>query len=155
VREYMNPRAYILFLLFIWFALVYVIIAFTDVTAGTFVTAASSADAAAPGPAVATSSMLYLALALALGMTLRFTMIPPFIAKTIFLPLVFGAILAGPAFPLDLSRFFTGDEAARYTQMSWGYILLAYCFFAAMAPIWSLLQPRGELGGYFLYIVMI
>jgi carbon starvation protein len=24
-----------------------------------------------------------------------------------------------------------------------------------MAPVWSLLQPRGELGGYFLYIVML
>lgn len=155
VREYMNPRAYILFLLFIWFALVYVIIAFTDVTAGTFVTAAASADAAAPGPAVATSSILYLVLAVAMGMTLRFTRLSPFVAKTIFLPLVFGAIVAGPLLPLDLSRFFSGDDAMRFTQMSWGYLLLAYCFFAAMAPVWSLLQPRGELGGYFLYIVMI
>jgi carbon starvation protein len=33
--------------------------------------------------------------------------------------------------------------------------LLFYCLGAALAPVWSLLQPRGELGGYFLYLVMI
>src|SRR5687767_13874868 len=37
VREHMNPRAYILFLSFIWLALVYIIVAFTDVTAQAFV----------------------------------------------------------------------------------------------------------------------
>src|SRR5688572_31633691 len=36
VREHMSRTAYITFLLFVWISLVYVIIAFTDVTAGTF-----------------------------------------------------------------------------------------------------------------------
>lgn len=159
VRKYMNPRAYILFLVFIWFALVYVIIAFTDVTAETFVAGAAVTDGTAPGPAVATSSMLYLGLAVAMGFALRFTKLGPVKAKLIFLPLVFAAILIGPYIPLDLSGLFssaeTPAEAIRSTQQFWGYLLLAYCFFAALAPVWSLLQPRGELGGYFLYIVMI
>lgn len=150
VREYMNPRAYVLFLVFIWFALVYVIIAFTDVTAGTFVAKASSAGADAPGPAVATSSALYLMLAVAMGFVLRRTRIGSLKAKLIFLPLVFLAILVGPYIPIDINRLFPNLNG----QEVWGYVLLGYCFLAAISPVWALLQPRGELGGYFLYIVM-
>ncbi|MCX7716903.1 MAG: hypothetical protein N2111_00670 [Candidatus Sumerlaeaceae bacterium] len=150
VRQYMNPRAYVLFLIFVWFALVYVIVAFTDVTAGTFVAEASREGGTASGPGVASSSSLYLLLAVAMGLVLRFTNLGPVKAKAIFLPLVFVAIWAGPHLPLDL-RPFVGDRA----QQVWGYILLGYCFLAALAPVWILLQPRGELGGYFLYIVMI
>lgn len=153
VRAYMTPRAHTLFLIFIWCALIYVIVAFTDVTAGTFVQAANSADGEAPGPAVATSSALYLGLAFAMGLALRFTRLGPIQAKMIFLPLVIVAIVAGPWIPLDLSRLMPGAEPQRVQQV-WGYILLGYCFVAAMVPVWLLLQPRGELGGYFLYIVM-
>lgn len=149
VREYMNPRAHVLFLVFVWMALIYVIIAFTDVTASTFVAKASVAGGDAPGPAVATSSVIYLVLALAMGVCLRVLGMNPWVAKLIFLPLVFGAIVAGPMMPLDIAPLAGGNA-----QMAWGYVLLAYCLFAAVAPVWLLLQPRGELGGYFLYIVM-
>lgn len=151
VRRYMNRRSYLLFLGFIWISLIYVIIAFADVTAGTFVQKASTADAAAPGPAVATSSLLYLVLALVMGLCMRLFKLSEGRAQLIFLPLVIGAILAGPALPLDLGAL-TG--AAR-PQLVWDWILLGYCFFAAMAPLWLLMQPRGALGGYFLYVVII
>lgn len=151
VRKYMNPRAYVLFLIFIWFALIYVIIAFTDVTAATFVQTSASGEGEAPGPAVATSSLLYLFLAVAMGLCLRFTGIGPVKAKLIFLPLVVLAIVAGPYIPLELG----GVGELLTAQQVWGYLLLAYCFVAALSPVWMLLQPRGELGGYFLYIVMI
>jgi len=150
VREYMNPRAHLLFLVFIWFALVYVIIAFTDVTAGTFVAPPSDSGADAPGPAVATSSALYLGLAVLMGLALRHTSLGPVRAKLIFLPLVFVAIVVGPYLPIDLGALLPGANL----QVVWGYLLLAYCFAAALSPVWALLQPRGELGGYFLYIVM-
>jgi carbon starvation protein len=32
--------------------------------------------------------------------------------------------------------------------------LLVYCLIASVAPMWLLLQPRGHLGGYFLYIAL-
>jgi carbon starvation protein len=153
VRAYMNPRAHVLFLIFIWCALVYVIVAFTDVTAGTFVQAGNAKSAEAPGPAVATSSTLYLLLAFAMGLALRFTGLGPVQAKMIFLPLVAVAIVAGPWLPMDLGRLMPGADTQQVQQV-WGYILLGYCFVAAMVPVWLLLQPRGELGGYFLYIVM-
>lgn len=151
VRRYMNRRSYLLFLAFIWVSLVYVIIAFADVTAGTFVQKATAAGTDAPGPAVATSSILYLLLSLAMGLTVRYTRLGEGRAKLIFLPLVVGAILLGPSLPFDLGTL-TG--VAR-PQMLWDLVLLGYCFFAALAPVWLLLQPRGALGGYFLYVIMI
>jgi carbon starvation protein len=151
VRRYMNRRSYLLFLAFIWISLVYVIIAFADVTAGTFVQKASTADAAAPGPAVATSSILYLILSVVMGLCMRKFGLGEGKAQLIFLPLVVVAILAGPYLPFDLGAL-TG---ASRPQVLWDHVLLGYCFFAALSPVWLLMQPRGALGGYFLYVIVI
>ncbi len=151
VRRYMNRRSYRLFLAFIWISLIYVIIAFADVTAGTFVQQASAAGGEAPGPAVATSSLLYLGLALVMGFTMRRWKLGEGKAQLIFLPLVLVAILVGPKLPFDLGAL-TGFARP---QLLWDWLLLGYCFFAAMAPMWLLMQPRGALGGYFLYVVTI
>ena len=151
VRRYMNRRSYLLFLAFIWISLVYVIIAFTDVTAGTFVQKASTADAAAPGPAVATSSILYLGLAIVMGACMRKWKLGEHKAQAIFLPLVVLAIVAGPMLPLDIAAL-TGTTRPQFV---WDHILLVYCFFAALSPMWLLMQPRGALGGYFLYVIVV
>ena len=151
VRRYMNRRSYLLFLAFIWISLVYVIIAFADVTAGTFVQKASTADAAAPGPAVATSSLVYLGLAIVMGVCMRRFKLTEGRAQLIFLPLVIGAIVLGPLLPLDLGAL-TGSARP---QLLWDHVLLIYCFFAALSPLWLLMQPRGALGGYFLYVIVV
>ena len=39
-------------------------------------------------------------------------------------------------------------------QKIWGVLLLGYCLVAAMVPMWLLLQPRGHLGGCFLYVAL-
>ena len=151
MKRYMNRRSYLLFLSFIWISLVYVIIAFTDVTAGAFVQKGSTADAVAAGPAVATSSILYLGLAIVMGACMRKFKLGEGKAQLIFLPLVVGAIIVGPMLPFDLGAI-TG--AAR-PQVMWDHLLLIYCFFAALSPMWLLMQPRGALGGYFLYVIVI
>ena len=151
VRRYMNRRSYVLFLAFIWISLVYVIITFADVTAGTFVQKASVADAAAPGPAVATSSILYLGLAIVMGLCMRRFGLGEGKAQLIFLPLVLVAIVAGPYLPFDLGAV-TGSARP---QLLWDYLLLGYCFLAALSPVWLLMQPRGALGGYFLYVIVV
>jgi len=33
-------------------------------------------------------------------------------------------------------------------------LLLVYCLVAGVVPVWMLLQPRGHLGGYFLYVAL-
>src|SRR5687767_14715601 len=151
VRRYMNRRSYLLFLAFIWISLVYVIIAFADVTAGTFVQKASVAGGDAPGPAVATSSLLYLGLAIVMGLCMRKFKLGEGKAQLIFLPLVVLAIVAGPMLPIDIAAI-TGSERP---QLLWDHLLLIYCFFAALSPMWLLMQPRGALGGYFLYVIVI
>jgi carbon starvation protein len=138
IRENMSKRAYILFLLFLWFSIIYVVTAFTDITASTF------ADEKT-GAAVASSSMLYLMLALGMGITLRRFKLPLLLSSLIFLPLVFLCIHLGALYPLRLSPILGLD-----IRTTWDILLLIYCFFASVIPVWLLLQPRGYLGGFFL-----
>jgi carbon starvation protein len=152
VRQHMNGRCHLLFLSFVWITLVYVIVAFADVTAGAFTQAASSADGAALGPAVATSSLLYLGLALAMGWLMRKRGWGEGKAQVVFLPLVLVAIAAGPLLPLDLAPWLPSGMSA---TTAWNITLLGYCFVAALLPLWLLMQPRGALGGYFLYIITL
>ena len=138
IREHVNRRAYLLFLLFLWFSLMYIITVFTDMTAGAFVDAGS-------GGGVAASSMLYLLLALVMGATLRFVKLPLAASTLIFLPLVLVCIYVGPLMPLRLEGVGGLSERA-----VWDILLLGYCGVAALIPVWLLLQPRGYLGGFFL-----
>lgn len=138
IRAHMSRRAYMLFLLFLWFSIVYIIIAFTDITAATFTDRLR-------GPAVASSSMQYLGLALVMGVVLKTTRLPLGIATALFLPLVFVCIWLGRHMPLAIP-FIAGIDA----RTAWDIVLLAYCFIAAVIPVWLLLQPRGYLGGFFL-----
>jgi carbon starvation protein len=130
---------------FIWIALVYVIVAFTDITAASFVVGSEELRGAAtdfhPGGAVAAASLLYLALSVALGLVQRWLRPPIWLATVIFVPAVFGAAWAGTR----LSTLLLLD------RRSWGLLILAYCAVASITPVWALLQPRGYLGGFVLY----
>jgi carbon starvation protein len=168
VREHMSRRAYLLFLSFVWIALVYIIVAFTDVTARTFApptppspeveaTAAQVAAHAAAiekvsdGAAAASSSMMYLLLAVAMGLVLRYTKLSLTWTTLIFLPLVLVSIWAGPKLPLAIPQLLWYDGSAAKT---WDILLLVYCGVASVVPVWALLQPRGFLGGYFLSVTV-
>src|SRR5262245_35990284 len=76
VKQELGPRAGLALLLFIWIALVYVIVAFTDVTSQTF--AAGDPEFRGmhfdfnQGGAVAIASLLYLGLSVVMGLTERF-----------------------------------------------------------------------------------
>jgi carbon starvation protein len=37
---------------------------------------------------------------------------------------------------------------------TWSVLILLYCFVASMTPVWALLQPRGYLGGFILYLAL-
>ena len=153
VRDHMSRRAYVLFLAFVWIALVYIIVAFTDITAQSFVGRQVLENGeGVSGGGIATSSLLYLALPLAMGLCLRFARMPLWLATTIFLPLVGVAIWGGQKIPLDLAAILGTSDAT--VQKIWGVLLLGYCLVAAMVPMWLLLQPRGHLGGCFLYVAL-
>jgi carbon starvation protein len=138
VKQYVGRRGHILFLVFVWVSLLYVITAFTDLTSASFVDPEL-------GGAVASSSFLYLLIGLAMGVALvRFKMSVGW-ATAIFLPLVLVSIWLGQYAPLTFPAF-VGEP-----QKAWNVVLILYCFAASLAPVWALLQPRGYLGGYFLY----
>ena len=152
VREHMSRRAYLLFLSFVWIALVYIIVAFTDITASTFAPGPSAGtDAVETGAAVASSSMMYLALAVVMGLVLRYTRLPLSWATVIFMPLVLVSIWAGQYLPLEIPQWlWVGASGAKSAAKTWDILLLVYCGVASVVPVWALLQPRGYLGGYFL-----
>ncbi len=142
VHTLFGRRGYLCFLLFVWLSLIYVITAFTDLTSSSFVDPEL-------GGGVATSSMLYLFLGLAMGLCLRYLKMSVGIATLIFLPLVGIGIWYGRLIPLWMPALGTISPA-----QLWNVLLLFYCFFASIIPVWLLLQPRGYLGGYFLYATL-
>ena len=178
VRIYISRRAYLLFLAFVWLALVYIVVAFTDITATMFVgaldlesgkTYGSIADAQADPNAkmlvqaggVATSSLLYLMLPVVMGLIVRSGKLSMEKATWVFLPLVGLAIWIGKLIPFNLDQILqnmipalSSKDAAIYAVRSWDVFLLLYCAVASIAPMWLLLQPRGQLGGYFLYAAL-
>jgi carbon starvation protein len=129
---------------FIWIALVYVIVAFTDITAGTFVSgdeALAGETAFNPGGAVAMAATLYLLLSIVLGLVERFLRPPLWLSTAIFVPATFAVAYIGTLY----SNVFT------IGHQTWGLIILLYCVAASVVPVWALLQPRGYLGGFVLY----
>jgi len=153
VRDHMSRRSYLLFLAFVWIALVYIIVAFTDITASSFIGRQVLENGeTVSGGGIATSSLLYLVLPIIMGLCMRHAKMPLWLATAIFLPLVGLAIWIGQFFPFDLGQTLGTSDAT--AQKIWGVLLLAYCLVAAMVPMWMLLQPRGHLGGCFLYAAL-
>ena len=155
VRDHMSARAYMLFLAFVWLSLVYIIVAFTDVTASAFlgmVELEGGEKTEILGGGIATSSLLYLCLPIIMGLLLRYTRLTLGWATLIFVPLVGVSIWVGQKFPFDIQQIF--DLSPAGARAAWNVALLAYCFVASVIPMWLLLQPRGHLGGYFLYLAL-
>ena len=142
VREHLGTPAQRLFMGFVWLSLIYVIIAFTDLTGSSFVEPTY-------GGGVATSSALYLLAAMVMGMCLSRWRMPLRLATLIFLPIVGFIIWYGQSIPLLLPSTWALPPHAL-----WNLLILGYCVLASIAPLWLLLQPRGYLGGFFLYVTL-
>lgn len=148
VRTHLGPTAGVAMLAFIWLALVYVIVAFTDATAATFVSGDAELEGLSfrfnPGGAVAAASLLYLGLAVLMGLVERFLKPPLWLQTLVFVPATLGAVWLGTR----LSTVLIADAR------TWAIIILAYCLVASLTPVWLLLQPRGYLGGFVLYAAL-
>ncbi|MEW6201614.1 MAG: carbon starvation CstA family protein [bacterium] len=163
VREYMSRRAFIIFLIFIWVTLVYIIVVFTDITASSFVGMVKLDNGEeVKGGAIAASSLIYLGLPIVMGLLMRYAKLSLFAATVIFLPLVGVAIWCGKFIPFSLDdivlRLGLASDPSQAVSVAikmWDVMLLVYCYIASLVPMWLLLQPRGYLGGFFLYIVLI
>ena len=147
-REQLGPNAGRAMMAFIWIALIYVIVAFADITAASFtgVTEELAGTNAVfnPGGAVAAASIMYLLLAVVMGLVQRFLKPPLWLVTIIFVP----ASLALAWLATKISTLILLD------LKTWGLLIIAYCFVASMVPVWALLQPRGYLGGFILYLAL-
>jgi len=147
-RHNVSKRAWMVLVAFIWVALLYVISAFTAVTADTFV--GTSEEVAGitgqfnRGGAVAAASSMYLVLALLMGVVQRFLKPPIWLLTLVFVPATLGAVWLGTRVSTILVMPAT----------SWQVAILVYCFLASMLPLWLLQQPRGYLGGFVLYLAI-
>jgi carbon starvation protein len=154
-KDFLSPTAYYTFLVFILFTLIYVIIVFLDITAGTFAPVAGTFATGEEiplgvrqGGVVASASMFYILLAVLFGLCIYRFKLPVRAGSLIFVPLVFGGLWLGNLFPLtpDLVPQVLGS-----TKNFWALLLLVYCLLAAMLPVWLLLQPRDYLASFLLY----
>jgi carbon starvation protein len=147
-REHLGPRAGMAMLAFIWIALIYVIVAFADITAASFTGVTEELQgtqiAFNPGGAVAAASVMYLLLAIVMGIVQRYLNPPLWLITIIFVP----ATLALSWFGTKISTLLILDVK------TWGLLILAYCAVASIVPVWALLQPRGYLGGFVLYLAL-
>ncbi|MFN4181990.1 MAG: carbon starvation protein A [bacterium] len=148
IRIYLGKPAYIAVMAFIWIGLLYVITAFTDITASTFVGKTEELQGGVflfnPGGAVAFSSTAYLFLAILMGIIQRKFNPPLWLMTIIFVPATLGIVWLGTKVSTLLIL----------PQKTWGVLILLYCFIASLLPVWLLLQPRGYLGGFILYLVL-
>lgn len=148
VRKRLGSRAWYAMMLFIWIALIYVIIAFADVTANTFVGTISDVKPGSVdfnvGGAVAAASISYLLLAIVMGLIQKKWNPPIWILTVIFVPATLFLVWFGTKISTVLML----------SPLTWGMLILAYCFVASLLPMWLLLQPRGYLGGFILYLAL-
>ncbi len=142
-KRYMNPTAYRLFLGFIWLTLVYIIIAFADLTAEAFVEDGS----------VATASSIYIGLAILFGLATRRLGMGLATATVIVVLLVLAAIGVGYYYPLSAAKL--AASLGLQEKQCWYLGLMLYAFIASITPVWILLQPRDYISSYLLYLSIL
>jgi carbon starvation protein len=167
VREHMSRTAYLTFLVFVWVCLVYVVIAFADVTAGSFsrfqsfeiLVDGTPTTFTLNGGAVAIGATAYLVLSIAMGLITRFTKIPWHVTLIGCVGVLVLTIWKAPEMAIWLSNHgltfldTQGKDTGQFVK-NWDQVLLIYCFIASVAPMWLLLQPRGVIGATFLYATL-
>ncbi len=133
IEEHIGVSGKRLFLAFSWFLIVLVIAVFAHVVARAFVNE----------PSTATSSFLFIVVAIIFGMGVYRYNAPLWLSSIVGVAMLAGCIALGLKFPIALS----------YT--TWKMILFVYVFFAAVCPVWILLQPRDYRCSFLLYGLMI
>lgn len=132
IGKNVGKSAKILFLIFVWLALVLVIAVFAILVANTF----------AANPSVSTASILFMIIAVGMGFALYRKDASLSLVTIIGVILLFLSIWIGLRAPFALSA------------KTWIYLLLVYVFFASSMPVWVLLQPRDYLSSFLLYTAL-
>jgi len=133
VGKNVGKKAKILFLIFVWLALVLVVAVFAILVANTF----------AANSSVATASVLMIAIAICMGFALYRKNMPLGTVTIVGVIALAIAVWIGIAAPFLV-----------FSAKTWIWILLVYIFFASSMPVWILLQPRDYLSSFLLYTAL-
>ena len=132
-RKYISKRASILFMIFLWFALILVIAVFASICAKSFISQ----------PQVVVSSLGLIPVAMVVGFLIYKLKVNISLATAIGVLCLAALIFLGKFFPISLK--------AANPYMFWMSILLIYAFFASVMPINILLAPRDYLSSFLLF----
>jgi carbon starvation protein len=140
-----NPRARLLFLLILFFALTIVLAIFGLVIASIFTIYPESVLS------------VWIAMPVAVGVGIwvhrrQGSLLIPSIAA---LGILYGAVILGvysDGFKLQLPDWVLIADSAVIT---WTVILMAYCFVASVLPVWVLLQPRDFINSHQLVVALV
>lgn len=138
------PRARVLFLLILFFALTIVIAIFGLVIASIFKIY----------PESVISVWLSLPIAIAIGIWVYKRGGGILVPSLIALVLLYLAVYVG-AYVMPLEMPSIGTSAWGSPIVIWTMILLVYCFFASVLPVWLLLQPRDFVNSHQLVVALI
>lgn len=149
-KHFLGGFAYKVFLWFLFVVMIYVLSVFVDLTASTFVP--PTKESSLQGGMVATSSLIYIFLAVGFGYILRHFKVSAGKLSWIFVPLIFISIWVSSYIPLTPELV---SKLGFNPHILWISVLLIYCAFASILPVWILLQPRDYLSAFLLYACLL
>ncbi len=144
-----SPRARVIFLLILFFALTVVLAVFGQVIASIF----------SLYPQSVLSVWLSLPLAIVIGILCYRRGVNLLAASVSVLALLYLSVVVGADWlPIDLQRWL--PEIAEHPLLGsatvvWTVLLFVYCFFASVMPVWLLLQPRDYVNSLQLLVALL
>lgn len=147
IEQYIGKTGRKLFLLFCWLFTLIVTAAFADMVSGTFngfVTDAATGEItkSTVNGAAGSISIMFIAFAVVFGLIQKKMKFTGWKEVVLGLVCMVACFVLGISFPIVATR------------ETWNYVTFAYIFFAAILPIWLLMQPRDFMTT-FMFIFMI
>ncbi len=143
IAQNVGLRAKRLFILFAYLTLLLVIAAFASIVAGTFNGFTPDGAHIEANGSTATISILFILMAIVFGFAVYRKNYSLPVCTVVGVIVLVICIALGLAYPIYLPG------------STWMYIIGAYIFVAAVAPVWILLQPRDYLSSFLLYGMML
>ena len=147
IEQYIGKTGRKLFLLFCWLFTLIVTAAFADMVSGTFNgfvtdTATGEITKSTVNGAAGSISIMFIAFAVVFGLIQKKMKFTGWKEVILGLVCMVACFVLGISFPIVATR------------ETWNYVTFAYIFFAAILPMWLLMQPRDFMTT-FMFIFMI
>ena len=143
IEQYIGRTGKRLFLTFCWLFSLLVIAAFGDMVASTFNAFAAEGAPNQVNAAAGSISLFYILGAVLFGLFMKYAKPKGGVLFVTGLAVFVAMMAAGMAFPVYLDK------------MQWLLVVFAYIFFAAVVPMWILMQPRDYLSSFLLISMII